>query len=81
MSMPQLVTGNVNGKVSSRLVSDANSMRRQFFGSTPRTVINIATYTLVQKILSLKDSHSIDSIFVNNSLSFINNIDTLRSKA
>lgn len=77
MTIPQLVTGSTNGKVISRLASDANSMRPQFFGSTQSSVTNIATYTLVQKILNLKNLHIIDSIFVDNSLSFINNIDFL----
>lgn len=80
MSMSQLVTGNANGKVSSRLASDANSVRPQLFPSTQSSVTNIATYALVQKILNLKDSHNIDSTFVDKSLSFINDIDTLRNK-
>lgn len=80
MTIPQLVTGSTNGKVISRLASDANNMRPQFFGSTQSSVTNIGTYTLVQKILNLKNLHIIDSTFVDKSVIFINDIDTLRNK-
>jgi hypothetical protein len=64
MSMPQLVTGSTNGKVSVRLASQVNIVRPPLFRTTQSSVTNIVTYALVQKILSLKVLHSIDSAFV-----------------